>query len=356
MGFERGDAALPVGPGQFRGRGERTAGLRPPLPTYPGGGAVPVTPVRWDTRLPLGGGGGGGREGGQPPGPARPGPALLRGTAPAGSQRRGGARPARARAPRGSAPAPLRPEGTQTAVPPPRPRRPGDGQRAGSSPGGSAQRPEIGAGRLPPRRPRAAPAVTCAAGGRGDPGGPRRARIGGAAAGLHGRRPAPSRRQWPPPAPPPIGGQAAPAPTNGRPPRAHGRRGLKGQRRGGPRPAAGRFRGGGGGTGAWRRFRWGRRGGTMNYMPGTASLIQDIDKKHLVLLRDGRTLIGFLRSIDQFANLVLHQTVERIHVGKKYGDIPRGIFVVRGENVVLLGEIGEPKRSQDQIPRLPSSR
>uniref|UniRef100_A0A8C5PV42 ribonuclease H n=1 Tax=Leptobrachium leishanense TaxID=445787 RepID=A0A8C5PV42_9ANUR len=77
----------------------------------------------------------------------------------------------------------------------------------------------------------------------------------------------------------------------------------------------------------------------MNYMPGTASLIEDIDKKHLVLLRDGRTLIGYLRSIDQFANLVLHQTVERIHVGKKYGDIPRGIFVVRGENVVLLGEI-----------------
>ncbi|XP_023701301.1 U6 snRNA-associated Sm-like protein LSm1 isoform X1 [Paramormyrops kingsleyae] len=77
----------------------------------------------------------------------------------------------------------------------------------------------------------------------------------------------------------------------------------------------------------------------MNYMPGTASLIEEIDEKHLVLLRDGRTLIGFLRSIDQFANLVLDETVERIHVGKKYGDIPRGIFVIRGENVVLLGEI-----------------
>uniref|UniRef100_A0A3B4BJ80 U6 snRNA-associated Sm-like protein LSm1 n=1 Tax=Periophthalmus magnuspinnatus TaxID=409849 RepID=A0A3B4BJ80_9GOBI len=77
----------------------------------------------------------------------------------------------------------------------------------------------------------------------------------------------------------------------------------------------------------------------MNYVPGTASLIDDIDKKHLVLLRDGRTLIGYLRSIDQFANLVFHQTVERIHVGKKFGDIPRGIFIVRGENVVLLGEI-----------------
>ncbi|CAL1526723.1 unnamed protein product [Lymnaea stagnalis] len=77
----------------------------------------------------------------------------------------------------------------------------------------------------------------------------------------------------------------------------------------------------------------------MNYLPGTASLVEEIDKKLLVVLRDGRTLIGYLRTIDQFANLVLHRTIERIHVGKKYGDIPRGIFIVRGENVVLLGEV-----------------
>ena len=59
----------------------------------------------------------------------------------------------------------------------------------------------------------------------------------------------------------------------------------------------------------------------------------------MVVLRDGRTIIGYLRSIDQFANLVLQKTIERIHVGKEYGDIPRGVFIVRGENVVLLGEI-----------------
>lgn len=87
-------------------------------------------------------------------------------------------------------------------------------------------------------------------------------------------------------------------------------------------------------------------------MPGTASLIEDIDKKHLVLLRDGRTLIGILRSIDQFANLVLHQTVERIHVGKKFGDIPRGIFVVRGENVVLLGEVDLDKECDQILQRV----
>nr|XP_012147063.1 PREDICTED: U6 snRNA-associated Sm-like protein LSm1 isoform X1 [Megachile rotundata] len=75
----------------------------------------------------------------------------------------------------------------------------------------------------------------------------------------------------------------------------------------------------------------------------TASLLEELDKKLMVLLRDGRTLIGYLRSVDQFANIVLHRTIERIHVGKEYGDIPRGIFIVRGENVVLLGEIDRDK-------------
>lgn len=75
------------------------------------------------------------------------------------------------------------------------------------------------------------------------------------------------------------------------------------------------------------------------YMPGTASLIEDVDKQLMVVLRDGKTLIGFLRSIDQYANLLLSNTIERVHVGNKYGDIPRGVYIVRGENVVLIGEI-----------------
>lgn len=78
-------------------------------------------------------------------------------------------------------------------------------------------------------------------------------------------------------------------------------------------------------------------------LEGTAHLLDELDKKLMVLLRDGRTLIGYLRSVDQFANLVLHNTIERIHVGKQYGDIPRGVFIVRGENVVLLGEIDMEK-------------
>lgn len=120
-------------------------------------------------------------------------------------------------------------------------------------------------------------------------------------------------------------------------------------------------------------------------------------EKMLVVLRDGRKLVGVLRSYDQFgeissktklvsycasqwrlyltlwlcmhapykrylvlwpiwvptsidyshahvqsANLVLEDTVERIHHATSYGDIPRGVFLIRGENVVLLGEIVSP--------------
>ncbi|KAL6717439.1 hypothetical protein ACLMJK_005354 [Lecanora helva] len=38
-------------------------------------------------------------------------------------------------------------------------------------------------------------------------------------------------------------------------------------------------------------------------------------------------------------NLVLQETIERIFVKEAYADISRGIYLVRGENVLLLGEI-----------------
>lgn len=55
------------------------------------------------------------------------------------------------------------------------------------------------------------------------------------------------------------------------------------------------------------------------------------------------------------ANLVLQSTVERTFVPPGpnnprglYADIPRGIFLVRGENVMLLGEIDLDK--DDEAP------
>ncbi|EPE27318.1 Sm-like ribonucleoprotein [Glarea lozoyensis ATCC 20868] len=85
-----------------------------------------------------------------------------------------------------------------------------------------------------------------------------------------------------------------------------------------------------------------------------AQLLDLTDKKLMVALRDGRKLIGVLRSWDQFANLVLQSTIERIFIPPTpstpgyYADFPRGIFLVRGENVLLLGEIDLDK--DDDVP------
>ena len=45
----------------------------------------------------------------------------------------------------------------------------------------------------------------------------------------------------------------------------------------------------------------------------------------------------------QFANLVLEGTAERVIVGDQYADVPLGLHVVRGENVVLLARLDGDK-------------
>ncbi|EJP65382.1 LSM domain-containing protein [Beauveria bassiana ARSEF 2860] len=98
-----------------------------------------------------------------------------------------------------------------------------------------------------------------------------------------------------------------------------------------------------------------------------------IAEKLMVVLRDGRKLVGVLRSWDQFANIVLQSTTERIFALQPpspppteaadsettaaatatttprglYADIFHGIFLVRGENVLLLGEMD---LDRDDIP------
>ena len=39
------------------------------------------------------------------------------------------------------------------------------------------------------------------------------------------------------------------------------------------------------------------------------------------------------------ANAVLEGACERVIVGEQYCDIPLGLYVIRGENVVLIGEL-----------------
>lgn len=52
--------------------------------------------------------------------------------------------------------------------------------------------------------------------------------------------------------------------------------------------------------------------GETPYLPGAAAIVEHLDKKLLLILQDGRNLIGLLRTFDQYLNLVLENTVERV--------------------------------------------
>jgi len=71
-----------------------------------------------------------------------------------------------------------------------------------------------------------------------------------------------------------------------------------------------------------------------------------VDRKMLVILRDGRKLHGVVR--EMLANLVLEDTVERIYHGNAYAENWHGLFLIRGENVVLLGEVDLDQ--EDEVP------
>lgn len=77
-----------------------------------------------------------------------------------------------------------------------------------------------------------------------------------------------------------------------------------------------------------------------------AAIVGSVDRKIFVQLRDGKNIFGILRTFDQFANLVLQDAVERIYLPaqgsneqERFAETYRGVFMVRGENVVMLGEL-----------------
>ena len=76
-----------------------------------------------------------------------------------------------------------------------------------------------------------------------------------------------------------------------------------------------------------------------DYLPGAASMIEEVDKKVMIVLRDGRHLTGKLRSFDQFMNLILEDTFERVFLTGKFSDVPLGLYIVRGDTIVLMGEV-----------------
>lgn len=77
-----------------------------------------------------------------------------------------------------------------------------------------------------------------------------------------------------------------------------------------------------------------------------AALLELVDKYIIVTMRDGRALFGFLRSFDTFGNIVIQDTNERLYLEGTYAEKYRGVWVVRGENIAMIGEVEHSKEGE----------
>ncbi|KAG7666695.1 hypothetical protein Ndes2526B_g04830 [Nannochloris sp. 'desiccata'] len=87
-------------------------------------------------------------------------------------------------------------------------------------------------------------------------------------------------------------------------------------------------------------------GGLGPYVDGTVT----------VLTNDGRHLVGTLRGYDQATNLILDECHERVYQDTAGVEtIVLGLYVVRGDNIAVIGELDEDLDSQIDLTQIKAS-
>ncbi|KAG2031399.1 LSM-domain-containing protein [Suillus americanus] len=62
----------------------------------------------------------------------------------------------------------------------------------------------------------------------------------------------------------------------------------------------------------------------------------------LLVLQDGRAIVGVLAGYDQKSNVVLSDSKERIYsIDEGVEEVELGLYLVKGDMIVLIGEIDE---------------
>ncbi|KAG2067821.1 LSM-domain-containing protein [Suillus decipiens] len=62
----------------------------------------------------------------------------------------------------------------------------------------------------------------------------------------------------------------------------------------------------------------------------------------LLVLQDGRAIVGVLAGYDQKSNVVLSDSKERIYsIEEGVEEVELGLYLVKGDMIVLIGEIDE---------------
>ncbi|KAF9262267.1 Sm-like ribonucleoprotein [Marasmius fiardii PR-910] len=73
-----------------------------------------------------------------------------------------------------------------------------------------------------------------------------------------------------------------------------------------------------------------------------SSLQGYVDKRVLLVLQDGRSIVGVMAGYDQKSNVVLSDSKERVYsMEEGVEEIPLGLYLVKGDMIILIGEIDE---------------
>ncbi|KAF8317686.1 LSM-domain-containing protein [Clavulina sp. PMI_390] len=77
-----------------------------------------------------------------------------------------------------------------------------------------------------------------------------------------------------------------------------------------------------------------------------SSLAGYVDKLVLMILQDGRTIVGTLAGFDQKSNIVLSNSTERVYsLEEGVEEVPLGLYLVKGDTITLIAEIDPEKDS-----------
>ncbi|KAF7319038.1 U6 snRNA-associated Sm-like protein LSm8 [Mycena chlorophos] len=73
-----------------------------------------------------------------------------------------------------------------------------------------------------------------------------------------------------------------------------------------------------------------------------SSLQGYVDRRVLMMLQDGRVIVGVMAGFDQKSNVVLSDSKERIYsMEEGVEEVPLGLYLVKGDMIVLIGELDE---------------
>ena len=77
-----------------------------------------------------------------------------------------------------------------------------------------------------------------------------------------------------------------------------------------------------------------------------------IPEKLFIVTSDGRTIVGTLLGNDQVQNLILNDAMERVYsADASVEEVTLGLYVIRGDNLCLVGEYDETKiNDEERVP------